>query len=353
MGWTEDEKQKLIDNYPSMSNAELMELLHKTEGQIRSMKSSLGLRGKFKPFTDEEKELIRIYYLEHTNEIDLDELATMINRQKTSISRFARKEGLTNQNRPLTESAKENVKHGINNYLKSERYISEIYPQQVKLLNYYSQNQHPKGMLGKHHSADTCKRMSKTHVELAASMSYEEKYNIAMKGVQTRLENGGYSTTDNAYSRCNGGRREDLNNHYFRSAWEANVARILNYLNIKWEYEPKRFFFVGENLEVLSYQPDFYLPELNKWIEVKGWWDKNSKERLRLFAEQYQEENKNLVVIDESFYNLLRYQYFSLSHWEDKTKSIKPYRNNYFEKLNEKQQIYLIELFLYRGNNYV
>ena len=125
MGWTEDEKQKLIDNYPSMSNAELMELLHKTEGQIRSMKSSLGLRGKFKPFTNEEKELIRVYYIEHTNEIDLDELATMINRQKTSISRFARKEGLTNQNRSSTEMAKENVRRGINNYLQSDRYTSE------------------------------------------------------------------------------------------------------------------------------------------------------------------------------------------------------------------------------------
>ena len=349
MGWTEDEKQKLIDNYPSMSNVELMELLNKTEGQIRNMKSSLGLRGKFKPFTNEEKELIRTYYLEHINEIDLDELATRMNRQKTSISRFARKEGLTNQNRSLTESAKENVKHGIKNYLKSDRYTSEIHQQQVELLNYYAQNQHPRGMLGKHHNEDTCKRMSKSHFELASNMTYEEKHEIAMKAVKTKRENGTYmNTTSNAYSRTNGGRREDLDNCYFRSAWEANVARILNHLNIKWEYEPKRFFFIGENLEVLSYQPDFYLPEFDKWIEVKGWWDKNSKERLRLFAEQYSEENKNLIVIDESFYNLLRCQYFSLSHWEDKYKSTKPYRNNYFEKLNEKQQIYLTELFLYK-----
>lgn len=48
--------------------------------------------------------------------------------------------------------------------------------------------------------------------------------------------------------------REDLNQH-FRSTWEANFARILNYLDIDWEYEKYRIFF-----EDCSYLPDFYLP---------------------------------------------------------------------------------------------
>ena len=44
------------------------------------------------------------------------------------------------------------------------------------------------------------------------------------------------------------GKREDLNNLFVRSSWEANYARYLNWLvglgEIKsWEYEPEEFEF--------------------------------------------------------------------------------------------------------------
>ena len=58
--------------------------------------------------------------------------------------------------------------------------------------------------------------------------------------------------------------REDLG-IFFRSRWEANFARVLNYLGVKWEYEIKRF-----NTPHGSYTPDFYLPDQDIYIEVKG-----------------------------------------------------------------------------------
>lgn len=315
MGWTSEEKQLLIDNYSFMTNAELMKLLDKTEGQLRGMKSRLGLNEKFKPFTEKEKEIIKLYYFEHEDVLDLDELSKIINRPKTSISRYANKEGLTNKNRHASETEKNNIKNGIYAYHNSAKYIQEIYPSQVELLTYYAQNNHPKGMLGKHHDADTCERMSTAHIELAKNMTYEEKHEIAMKAVSTKLKNGGFNTTSNAYSRCRGGVRGDLN-QYFRSAWEANIARILNYHNIEWKYEPKRFFFNEIIDGVASYQPDFYLPTLDKWIEVKGWMDEKSKIRLKLFFEQYPEEYSKLFIIDEKFYNKIKINYCSLENWE-------------------------------------
>ena len=44
----------------------------------------------------------------------------------------------------------------------------------------------------------------------------------------------------NLYSNAKGGIRTDLN-AYFRSTWEANYARILNYESIEWKYEAKTF----------------------------------------------------------------------------------------------------------------
>lgn len=315
MGWTKEEKQMLIDNYLYMSNSELMNLLNKTEGQLRGMKSRLGLNMKFKPFTEKEKEIIKTYYIENNDKLNLDELSEIINRPKTSISRFAKSEGLTNKNRTLSETAKDNIKKGIIDYHNSDRYTEEIYQKQVEILSYYAKNEHPKGMLNKHHSTETCEQMSISHIELAKNMSYEEKHEIAMKAVATKLKNGGFNTTSNAYSRCKGGLRADLN-QYFRSAWEANVARVLNYYNIEWEYEPKRFFFNAIVDGVASYQPDFYLPKLDKWIEIKGWLDEKSKIRLELFATQYPEENSKMILIDENFYNKIKNQFSFLDNWE-------------------------------------
>lgn len=52
----------------------------------------------------------------------------------------------------------------------------------------------------------------------------------------------------------------------FRSALEANWAATLDSLGIAWEYEPRRFDLPSG----ATYLPDFHLPELGTWIEVKG-----------------------------------------------------------------------------------
>lgn len=320
--WTSEDKEKLIELYPYKTNNELCLILDKTEGQLRGMKERLGLNAKFKPFTIEEKNKIEEFYQNNPNELDLDNFATELGRPKTSISRYANKLNLTKNNRPFSDSAKERLKDGLYEFMQTDEYIKNIKPQQANLLSYYARNQHPKGMLNKHHSDETRKQMSITHVELARNMTPEDKHNIAMKGVETKRKNGGFNTTLNAYSRCRGGYRKDLE-QYFRSSWEANIARLLNYLNIEWLYEFKRFNFDEESHEVLSYQPDFYLPQYDKWIEVKGWMDDKSKKRLELFNLYYPHESSNLILIDENKYHLLENKYINVIYnWETKGQHI-------------------------------
>lgn len=73
--WTDNEKQILIENYPIMTTSELMILLNKSEGQIRGMKERLGLNQKLNVFTNEEKELIRKFYEENSEQLNLDDFA--------------------------------------------------------------------------------------------------------------------------------------------------------------------------------------------------------------------------------------------------------------------------------------
>jgi hypothetical protein len=54
--------------------------------------------------------------------------------------------------------------------------------------------------------------------------------------------------------------------HFFRSRAEARYAVFLDSLGVKWDYEPEGYRLTG----VGKYLPDFYLPGLKAWVEVKG-----------------------------------------------------------------------------------
>ncbi len=56
----------------------------------------------------------------------------------------------------------------------------------------------------------------------------------------------------------------------FAHASEAELARILDFYDVRWAYEPDTFP-IGWNLDgdvVESFSPDFYLPELDLYIEL-------------------------------------------------------------------------------------
>lgn len=93
----------------------------------------------------------------------------------------------------------------------------------------------------------------------------------------------------------------------FRSNWEIELAELMHDLGIRFKYEPKRFYF---EVERESYLPDFYLPDYNVWIEVKGFMDKRSAKRIKLFRKHYKgeygfflyEKNERELILDNPFF---------------------------------------------------
>lgn len=51
----------------------------------------------------------------------------------------------------------------------------------------------------------------------------------------------------------------------FRSRLEARWAVFFDHLDIRWQYETE-----GYELSTGKYLPDFYLPDFDQWVEVKG-----------------------------------------------------------------------------------
>ncbi len=109
------------------------------------------------------------------------------------------------------------------------------------------------------------------------------------------------------FGKC--GYRQDIG-IFVRSRWEANVYRIYKYLGYEIEYEPKSFKLSDGR----TYRPDFYIKELNLWIEVKGRWLKDAKSRFDLFQLDYPEIS--IQVIDPLKYKELLQTYSSKINME-------------------------------------
>ena len=107
--------------------------------------------------------------------------------------------------------------------------------------------------------------------------------------------------------RGRGGKRADLNNAYFRSSWEANWARYLNWQVkrgeiIGWEYEPQTFEFVGIKRGSRFYTPDFRITTRGGvvWHEIKGYMDQRSATKIKRMRRYH--PGVELLVIERTGY---------------------------------------------------
>lgn len=119
------------------------------------------------------------------------------------------------------------------------------------------------------------------------------------------------------------GRRPDLNNQRFRSRWEANWARYLNFLQqqgqvTKWAYEIDEFWFHAVKRGQRQYLPDFkvWLPDGRVvYHEVKGYMDRISRVKLNRMRQYY--PDVEIQIIDRERYRAVERQLASIiPHWE-------------------------------------
>jgi hypothetical protein len=76
----------------------------------------------------------------------------------------------------------------------------------------------------------------------------------------------------------------------FDTPTEEGQARQLDALGIRWEYEPDEFplEYHPDGSIKSAFRPDFYLPDLDRYVEVTGQTKLTKKNRkMRLMAELY------------------------------------------------------------------
>lgn len=143
-------------------------------------------------------------------------------------------------------------------------------------------------------------------------LSKEHKANVSKvrieKGLSRGKNNPMYGKTPKTCYGYKVGKREDIG-HFVRSTWEANYARILQHLNIEYEYECETFKLNDD----YTYTPDFKIKDT--YIEIKGYWYDDSKIKFKLFKSMY--PDKKIVIIDSDKYDILKKTYKDkIANWE-------------------------------------
>lgn len=301
--WTEDEIQILKNAYLKRNGnknenitIDLARQLNRTVGSIRNKAYELNITSREKYYTDKEI----LFLQDNYNTMSYEDMAIILKKDAKNIFRKCKQLGLVNKNNCKTK-------------LKERKKVIYTEEKRKKMSeatkNYWKNHEHPKGFQGHKHSLEERNKMSKGIKKSWLNYDKEKLYQRTLKQRATRIKNNTLNPIkdkSNSYSRTKGGKRKDLNDTYFRSSWEANIARYYNYLGIEWEFEPKTFVFENIKRGSVSYTPDFYLPKEDKWVEVKGWMDSKSKTKLKRFEKQYPEEYKKLQLITQKEYEEIK-----------------------------------------------
>lgn len=315
MKWTEQEIEYLKNEYSKVNGKSITNItnrlaseLGKKASSIRNKAYTLGITHKEKFYTEQEIEFLK----NNIDKMTYDDMAVILKKNKCNICRKCKQLGLKKTKssnsklielKPRHKFTKEDIEKGI--AVNKEKYANGL---------------HPKGYLGHKHSPETREKLSQASKRGWSNMTPEKLKERGLKMINAKIKNGTLNPLlfqKNPYSRARGGKRADLDNRYFRSAWEANIARYYNFIGVKWEYEPKTFIFQNITRGSVSYTPDFYLPDTDEWVEVKGWFDGKSKTKLKRFAKQYPEEYKKLSIIQEKEYNEIKRKVSSfIPNWE-------------------------------------
>lgn len=77
---------------------------------------------------------------------------------------------------------------------------------------------------------------------------------------------------------------------HLTGTWEVDFAKALDKANIKWLRNKKRFDYIKPDNEPATYLPDFYIPQLASFIEIKGY-------RTILDESKFSQFNEPLIVL--------------------------------------------------------
>lgn len=123
--------------------------------------------------------------------------------------------------------------------------------------------------------------------EQCTKISRSKNASLSLKGRSGGPRKGGGRSKGSYY-----------NGFWMDSTWEVAFAKRLDTLSITWERNLSKYAFVyvdiqGENRR---YFPDFYLPSINKFVEIKGYWTTQTRYKVDQAIKMNKELNSLILL---------------------------------------------------------
>ena len=295
MKWPEDKINFLKQNYPSKGKDWCAVQLNLTEAQVRQKASRLKLKSRG----------VSDAWLNG----QIKAAQSKIGKKRPSQSILMKR---LHEEKKLTVTFEARSKGSLKGWSKVDRKTPSR-----------SSAPHPRGMLGQKHNQSAKEKISISSRKTWENMSFDKKHERIVKILKTRSKNGSYAVARPTASWKAGWREIGGVRKYYRSRWEANYARYLEWLkknnNIQsWSHEPKIFWFEGIKRGTVSYLPDFCVLEKNGeevYHEVKGWMDKRSLTKIKRMRKYYPQV-KLIVVGKKEYESILKSTSKLIEGWE-------------------------------------
>lgn len=285
--WTPEEDAYLAKHYRDRTHVDIGRHLGRSRGAVRNRAWRLGLQKKVYRHGQTVEDAVRSFYDSRQRKtLGLAEFCRERNLPEVTVCKIASRLGLTDARRPKPSNGE-------------------------ALEEWKRNNPHPRGMLGKMHSAQTRARIAETSKQRWAAMSKDEQSAQVLKGLRTRKANGTLINHRPYVSWKQGWYTVGGQRLYLRSSWEANYAHYLEWLRergeiAEWAYEQDTFWFEAIRRGTRSYTPDFRVTENDGSVayhEVKGWMDARSETKLRRMAKYH--PGVKVLVVDAQAYRAL------------------------------------------------
>jgi hypothetical protein len=275
-----------------------------------------------RPWTNDDDAVLLIKYLQAARVGQLAALAEEMGRTRHFLARKARALGLTDGSAPKPWLLGGKLKGREAEFIEchdsaSDKALSARFDVSIAAIRSWRSDlglkksrtkkwlhsPHPKGFTGGSHTSEARAAIGeKARAAWKRPGFYTEAHRQQRSDRVSKLHAEGKFR--NAYSRGSAGRADDLGDTFYRSSWERNYARYLNFLKGRgdiyhWLFEADTFWFEAIRRGVRSFKPDFKIwsrPDSEPYyVEIKGWMDKKSETKLRRMKKYHPRTRVDLV----------------------------------------------------------
>jgi hypothetical protein len=139
----------------------------------------------------------------------------------------------------------------------------------------------------------------------AANLKFAQGWTVTPMNDTAKAELSLRQSLRNTGGRC---RWFEVSGQYVQGTWERDIAQKLDTYGIEWKKVRSREDSFRYELDGKTkwYSPDFYLPEYNLYIEVKGYWWGRDKEKMQAVYSQHPDA-RIVLVEKEQFEEIMNF----------------------------------------------